>query len=878
MCRPAERPLVIGVVGGANRLTRARCPRQSGALCAAPVSRSTRDHDRPNRPRDRPCALPDLAPNSVAGRGLSGQAKSIPPWASSVITFKAGGAYAAGPLSFRQTLSCGARRAAIVLALLVAVSLAVAAPAAGQSVNTVVSLAFDRAYANQVPARAILTSHGMDATFYVNSGTVGQSGYMTWTQLQDLRADGNEIGGETINHTRLTQVTTEEARRQVCDDRAALVDHGFAPRSFAYPYSLYNATVQQIVRDCGYSSGRTVGYLADLCSGCPYAESIPPADPYAVRTPDSIKSTTTLDTIKAYVTQAETHGGGWVVLIFPQVCNACATHSITQANLTAFLDWLEPRAANGTVVKTVGQVMQPPAPVSDITPPTSSISCNASPCSSSSYSAPVTVGLSATDDQGGSGVSATRYTTDGSEPTASSPTYVVPFTISETTTIKFRSWDAFGNVEATNSQLIQIEIATQPTVVSLTFDDGYADNLTARAMLMSHGMDATFYVNSGTVGLSGNLTWTQLHDLRTDGNEIAGHTLDHTRLTQLTTEEARRQVCDDRAALVDQGFSPTSFAYPHSLYNATVQQIVRDCGYSSGRTVGYLWDVCSGCPYAESIPPADPYAVRTPDSIESTTALATIKGYVTQAETHGGGWVVLVLHHVCTACATHSITEGDLDALLDWLEPRAANGTVVKTVGEVMGPPAPPPVSDTTPPTSSITCNGSTCSTAWYPGPVTVALSATDGEGGSGVSATRYTTDGSEPTAASPAYVAPFTISETTTVEFRSWDAAGNMEATKSQTIRIDATPPSVALTSPIDGSRVSGTVSVTAVASDAGSGIARVAFYVDGILLGTKTGSPYRVQWNTRKTTKGEHVLYAVATDVAGNSQSTSAVRVIVD
>jgi peptidoglycan/xylan/chitin deacetylase (PgdA/CDA1 family) len=765
----------------------------------------------------------------------------------------------------------------IVLALVAAVILATAAPAAGQSVNTVVSLAFDRAYANQVPARALLTSHGMDATFYVNSGTVGQSGYMTWTQLQDLRSDGNEIGGETINHTRLTQVTTEEARRQVCDDRAALVDHGFSPTSFAYPYSAQNATVQQIVRDCGYASGRTVGSLWDLCGGCPYAESVPPADPYALRTPDSIKSATTLDAIKAYVTQAETHGGGWVVLIFNQVCNACATHSITQANLTAFLDWLEPRAANGTVVKTVGQVIQPPPTVPDTTPPTSSISCNASPCSTSSYHGLVTVGLSATDDPGGSGVTATRYTTDGSDPTDTSSAYAAPFTISETTTVKFRSWDAAGNVEATRSQLIEISTQTQPTVVSLTFDDGDANQAAARAILTSHGMDATFYVNSGTIGQSGDLTWTQLQELRDDGNEIGGHTLNHARLTEVSPEEARRQVCDDRAALVSHGFSPTSFAYPESLYNATVQQIVRDCGYSSGRTVGYLADRCSGCPYAESIPPLDAYAVRTPDSIENTTTLDTIKSYVTQAETHEGGWVVLVFHDICNACIKHAITEADLAAFLDWLEPRTANGTVVKTVGEVLGPPPPPPPVDTTPPTSSISCNASPCSTSWYQSAVTLGLSATDDPGGSGVTATRYTTDGSEPTASSPAYVAPFDVTATTAVKFRSWDAAGNVEATQSQLIQIDSTAPTVVMTSPTDGTRVKGTVTVTATASDADSGIARVDFYLDATLLGTRAAPPYKVSWNTRKSTKGQHVLYAVAYDVAGNTRRTSDVLVTV-
>ena len=71
------------------------------------------------------------------------------------------------------------------------------------------------------------------------------------------------------------------------------------------------------------------------------------------------------------VTQAENNGGGWVVLVMHSVCNGCDTASISPSQLTSFLDWLQPRALNGTVVKTVGEVMGgggPPVPVPDPRP------------------------------------------------------------------------------------------------------------------------------------------------------------------------------------------------------------------------------------------------------------------------------------------------------------------------------------------------------------------------------------------------------------------------------------------------------------------------------------------------------------------------------
>ena len=154
-------------------------------------------------------------------------------------------------------------------------------------------------------------------------------------------------------------------------------------------------------------------------------------------------------------------------------------------------------------------------------------------------------------------------------------------------------------------------------------------------------------------------------------------------------------------------------------------------------------------------------------------------------------------------------------------------------------------------------------------------LSSTDGQ--SGVAAIRYTLDGSTPTTASPVYAAPFTVSATTTVKYRAWDNAGNVEATKSQLIRIDLLPPTVAITSPSDGATVTGSVKITATASDAGSGVAQVSFFADGILIGTVKSATATVTWNTKKVTPGQHTLSAVAQDVAGNARTSASRRVTV-
>src|SRR5262249_6221239 len=96
---------------------------------------------------------------------------------------------------------------------------------------------------------------------------------------------------------------------------------------------------------------------------------------------------------------------------------------------------------------------------------------------------------------------------------------------------------------------------------------------------------------------------------------------------------------------------------------------------------------------------------------------------------------------------------------------------------------------DTVAPTSSIKCNAAACTSSAYGPPVQVTLTGTD-TGGSGFAAVRYTTDGSDPTISSTLYSAPFNVSASTTVKYRSWDNAGNVEATKSTAITVDSMPP----------------------------------------------------------------------------------------
>jgi PKD repeat protein len=118
----------------------------------------------------------------------------------------------------------------------------------------------------------------------------------------------------------------------------------------------------------------------------------------------------------------------------------------------------------------------------------------------------------------------------------------------------------------------------------------------------------------------------------------------------------------------------------------------------------------------------------------------------------------------------------------------------------------------------------------WYTSPVEVTLNATDNDGGSGVETTEYRFAGDEEWTA---YTEPFTVDDEGehTIEYRSTDAEGNTESTRSVEFRIDATDPTT--TAELNGeapeSQYDGPVEVDLNATDDGSGVRATQIRIDG-------------------------------------------------
>jgi hypothetical protein len=170
----------------------------------------------------------------------------------------------------------------------------------------------------------------------------------------------------------------------------------------------------------------------------------------------------------------------------------------------------------------------------------------------------------------------------------------------------------------------------------------------------------------------------------------------------------------------------------------------------------------------------------------------------------------------------------------------------------------------------------------------TFTLAATTGDGnGSGVASVTYQmrpTGTSAWSTACASATAPFSCTGDTsatpdgTYDVRAvvTDRAGfSTTTTPTATTRLDNTAPAATLTDP--GTPLSGSITLTATATDAGSGVANVRFEAapagtsSWTALCTAAGSPYTCALNTAALADGLYDLHAIATDAAGNTVTST-------
>ncbi|MHB8643094.1 MAG: OmpL47-type beta-barrel domain-containing protein [Gaiellaceae bacterium] len=179
---------------------------------------------------------------------------------------------------------------------------------------------------------------------------------------------------------------------------------------------------------------------------------------------------------------------------------------------------------------------------------------------------------------------------------------------------------------------------------------------------------------------------------------------------------------------------------------------------------------------------------------------------------------------------------------------------------------------DNTPPIATMSSPG-----AYLRGTVSLTQSSSD-PGGSGVGSVQFE---SSPAGASTWSPIPASWNTTGTADglydlhVVVTDNAGNVStSTTISNVRVDNTPPAVAVTSPAAGADVTGTVALANNASDAGSGIQSVTYAYSPHGAATWTAMP--ASWDTTTVADGPYDLRATATDRAGNSTTSAVVSSI--
>jgi peptidoglycan-N-acetylglucosamine deacetylase len=128
-------------------------------------------------------------------------------------------------------------------------------------------------------------------------------------------------------------------------------------------------------------------------------------------------------------------------------------------------------------------------------------------------------------------------------------------------------------------------LKSKATIVTTSWDDGNPCDLKIAELLKARDLGGTFYCPFRGPEGRPILTSTQIRSLAEEGFELGGHTLSHTALTHLCSEEVVREVRGCKTRLEDiLGDSVRMFCYPNGRFNSEVIQHLRAAGFQGART------------------------------------------------------------------------------------------------------------------------------------------------------------------------------------------------------------------------------------------------------------------------------------------------------
>ena len=126
------------------------------------------------------------------------------------------------------------------------------------------------------------------------------------------------------------------------------------------------------------------------------------------------------------------------------------------------------------------------------------------------------------------------------------------------------------------------------SLVAITFDDGYRDNLTvALPLLEKFQLPMTLFVAAGFVGREGYLSKEELHEISAHPLiTIGGHGLWHRHFNRLAAADARFELVESQRLLsAITGKTVDLLAWPYGECNEELERLSEDCGYRASWSV-----------------------------------------------------------------------------------------------------------------------------------------------------------------------------------------------------------------------------------------------------------------------------------------------------
>lgn len=217
----------------------------------------------------------------------------------------------------------------------------------------IVSLTFDDGWqTNYDTAVPMLNTAGLKSTQYIITGSIGDTadGYMTLPELQSIYQQGHEIAAHTRTHVDLTAPNVD-LQSEIAGSRNDLLPYFSPVDSIAYPYGLYNPTVQAAVTAAGFLGARTVDHGFNDKATNPLTLTVQIVERGGVCDTDNAP-VTTLDQVKNWIdTAAATNT--WLILVFHQTdTDTTNCYGDTPTMLQNIIDYLKTSNVN---VETVTQ-------------------------------------------------------------------------------------------------------------------------------------------------------------------------------------------------------------------------------------------------------------------------------------------------------------------------------------------------------------------------------------------------------------------------------------------------------------------------------------------------------------------------------------------